>query len=42
MERYKDEWGEIWTRIERFFVQRDSDGNIGLWDNGRGLERIYW
>ncbi len=39
MEKYKDNYGEIWTRIQDWYVHSPKLG-WGLWDNGRGLTRI--
>lgn len=36
---YIDQWGQLWKRISLEYVERLSDGNIGGWDNGRGLTR---
>lgn len=35
---YTDKWGDRWKQINSFYVQRLSDGNIGLWMNGEGLK----
>lgn len=35
--KYIDKWGEVWQRIDKFYVKRISDGNVGGWFNGQGL-----
>jgi hypothetical protein len=37
MRRYKDIYGDTWVKLNNLYVRRVTDGNIGLWDNGRGL-----
>jgi hypothetical protein len=38
--KYKDKWGELWVKISQQRVIRISDGNIGGWFNGEGLEKV--
>ena len=37
---YIDIRGDIWIRINKGYVQRVRDGNIGKWLDGKGLEEL--
>ncbi len=40
-QKYQDKMGEIWERINRSYVRRLSDGNVGGWFYGDGLTPYY-
>lgn len=35
--QYQDKYGDMWERLDEFYVRRLRDGNIGLWNYGIGL-----
>ena len=37
MKRYSDMYGDVWVKLDNYYVRRMKDGNIGLWMNGVGL-----
>lgn len=37
MRRYRDVYGDVWVKLDELYVRRVIDGNIGLWDSGKGL-----
>ncbi len=38
--KYSDIYGDLWVREDAVHVTRLSDGNIGNWYGGNGLEEI--
>lgn len=36
--QYIDEYGDIWVKLDDYYVKRLKDGNIGTWQDGKGLE----
>lgn len=38
--KYKDRYGDLWIRINDYYILRLRDGNIGVWDNGKGLVEL--
>ena len=38
---FADKYKDTWLRINKFYVCRCKDNNIGLWGKGKGLKIIY-
>ena len=39
-QRYMDKYGDLWIRQGNIYVVRLSDGNIGGWFKGKGLNEL--
>lgn len=39
-ERYIDNYGQVWVKVDEYYVRRERDGTIGVWDKGIGLQEL--